>query len=169
MTSSLMQRSFVTSSANLGLVPPGLESKQIREKQATSSGKLEALEGILRQNTKNRQDLVNAPGFSQQTNPRMEAVRNTLRYGDDDMYRRYDNYLGDYQRQNSQVMGVADEAERALQLSTLESKRELQKMQDSNTTLQMLASQRGLHAASERQVKRSQKKQHHKLGNSVLF
>jgi hypothetical protein len=169
MTSALMERSFVTSSANLGLVPAGLESKQTMDSKSKGSGKMEALEGILRKNTTDRQNLVNAPMSTQQPNMRHEQIRSTLRYGNDDLYKRYNNHIGDYKLQNDQVTGVADEAERALQLSTLESKRELKKLEDSNQTLSMLASQRGLHAASERQVKRNKKTEYHKLGNSVLL
>lgn len=168
MTSSLMSSSFVTAKNNLGLVPPGVKQNDDKKKTNTSS-KVQGLEALLRKQTVDRQNLVNAPGSTQTPTSRHRQVQSTLRYGNDDLHARYDNYLANFDSQTKSIMGVASEAERALQLSTLESKRDLSKIESSNANLSMLSSQRGLVSASARQVKRAKKTDNHKLANSVLF
>lgn len=168
MTSSLMSSAMNISQANLGLVPPGV--KQASDKSGPKiAAKVAGLETLLRKQTTERQNLTNAPGSTQVPNGRHRQLQSSLRYGNDTLYNRYDNHLASFTTQTDQILGVASEAERALQLSTLESKRDISKIQQSNDNLSMLASQRGLLSASARQVKRARKSDNHKLSNSVLY
>ena len=67
--------------------------------------------------------------------------------------------------------GFSDDALRALEISTLESKRELYKLQQVNDASRMVAAPVGLIAASERQYLRHSKKRNQfgKLMNNSIM
>jgi hypothetical protein len=152
---------------NLTVIPKDLQLKQIEEEEGTKNIKLDRLAVLLRKKTQEQAQLVNAPFSSQQSTTRHEEIRQKLRMGNDDMLNTYNNELGNYRQQTSQMRALVDKASIALDVATLESKTKLSNIQSSNDSLSMLAVQRGLHAASDRQQKRTAK--HSKWSNETLL
>lgn len=162
-----MRSSFLTSASNLGLVPQGV--KQNSTDEGGKGGKVAALEAVLRGEQKEKQATFAAPHGTQQPiegDPRKRALNNSLYYGHDEMFKRYGNELADYNSVSSQVTTINNSAVRALELSTLESKRELARLSRTNNDLNMVASQFGLEVASGRQFKR--RKQINRLSAQTL-
>jgi hypothetical protein len=158
MTTSLLRSSFATSSANLGLVPFGV--KQNKKAQDGGSSKVNELEAVLRAQVVNQKEQFASPDAGQQlagSNPRKRILSDSLYLGKDAMYKKYSNHLADYANISKQMDGLSDSALRALELSTLESKKELYKLQQTNSDLSMVASQFGLETASDRQFRRRKK------------
>lgn len=159
MTTSLLRSSFATSSANLGLVPFGVKQNNKQKGQAPSA-KVNELESVLRAQVINEKEEFASPDAGQQlsqSDPRKKKLSDSLYLGKDDMYKQYSNHLADYTNISKQMSGVSDSALRALELSTLESKKELYRIQQTNSDLSMVASQFGLETASDRQYKRRRK------------
>ena len=159
MTTSLLRSSFATSSANLGLVPFGVKQNN-KQKGGATSTKVNELERVLRAQVINGKEQFASPDAGQklaQSDPRKKMLSDSLYLGKDDMYKKYSNHLADYTSLSKQMSGVSDSAVRALELSTLESKKELYRLQQTNSDLSMVASQFGLETASDRQFKRRKK------------
>jgi hypothetical protein len=154
---------------NLSLVPRDLMTQQSKDDAKGQSTKVSGLEAMLRKEIQKKHQEVNAPTSTQHTTSRHEAVRSKLKWENDSLYKRYDNHLGNFNMQTQQIRSANDEAEKALEVSTLESKRALGKIENSNNNLSMLASQRGLFAASNRQEKRMRKPEYSKWANTFLL
>jgi hypothetical protein len=149
-----MNNSSFVYNSNAGVVPFGVKQNKSDSDNPKGTGKVEALEAILRTatiNQKEQQAVKQAP-----PDHRKQALRNSLRYPTDDTqtYKQASNALGDYSNLTKQMQGVSQSAERALELTTLESKKNLSKIQSTNDSMLFLANQIGLESASSRQFKR---------------
>jgi hypothetical protein len=162
----MFARNSYISSGKISMIPAGQETKNDTK---TSSKSLGGLEEALRGDAKEKNNVVDAPAATQHSTSRHEQIRSSLNYGNDDMYQKYHNYLADYSNITKQTQGTASEVERALTLSTLNSKKELSKLQQTNDNNRMLSTSFGLHSASERQYKLAKKPGNHVWKNSTVM
>ena len=123
-----------------------------------SSDKLTQLEAELRNDTmkaKQEQNNQSAGGAQQPTN---EQRRMQMKYDPQTQdYNLYGNQLGDFSTLLKQMTTDVEGGTNAMQLSTLESKKEIVRLEDANEQWDMITSQFGLTSRGDKVVKKAMK------------
>ena len=153
MNNRLYAQSFINTE-NLGLVPIDHASRKNDKPQVESS--LAKLEKVLKDQEIKKRELFAAPKSSQTPNEKQRRLEH-LYLREDDQMNNYKNSLGDYSMIAKQMDDDRDNAIRSMNVSTLQSAKEVTKLANQNLNYMALASEFGLIAASDRMYKKSKK------------
>ena len=133
-----------------GLVPRGVKQSGGTHEDAGSS-KVASLAELLKGEQEQQSEVMRSQGGTEERTARHSKPLTA----NDTGYRKLGSSLGDFRLLSSQMTQLNNNAARAMELSTLESKKELSRLTGANSS--GLASQFGLMEASKRQVKRRTK------------
>jgi len=132
-----------------GLVPMGV--KQNDEKESKGGGKVASLEALLKDKQEDRNEVMRSQGGSQERTSRHPRPLTA----NDSGYKKLGSAVGDFRLLSMQMDSLNSNASRAMEISSLESKKELARLTGSNGL--GIAGQFGLMASSERQFRRHMK------------